>query len=85
MYQIRGDKNILEEWNTNGSTTFPQPNWYGFNTVLSSSPVQAVSELAKQVNYIKILRIPSVVKAPSKMLFLPAQYHLILSTKKCDL
>lgn len=32
VYQVKGDRNVLEEWNTKGPTTFSCYNLYCFNT-----------------------------------------------------
>lgn len=55
MYQIKGDKNVLEEWNNNGSSTFPQPNFNDFDTVLQHSSVEAISGLGQPGNTLEHL------------------------------
>lgn len=55
MYQLRGDKNVLEELNNNGSSTFPYPNFNDFDTVLQHSSVEAISGLGQPGNTLEYL------------------------------
>lgn len=55
MYQLRGDKNVLEGLNNNGSSTFPYPNFNDFDTVLQHSSVEAISGLGQPGNTLEYL------------------------------
>lgn len=81
-YQVWGDRNVLEEWNTKGLTYSPWSNLYCFNTSSDLHWYKRYQNYASLVNDINILRIPFTATAVSKMLFLLAQCHLILSRKK---